>query len=165
MDSVNDPRFFSVGVSPFGNLRVDAYFQLSAAYRRLSRPSSALDAKAFTLCSSSLEQSFASFSSSLLKAENKSVLLAWVSQIIVGLCRFNKKASFSCYVTLFVCVTTCLLPYAFGSIVVFPLSERPLIPDLNHIKNLFVQLSVRFFSFLFGFQWTFAVSLLRYWWA
>ena len=76
MDSVNDPRFFNVGVSPFGNLRVDAYFQLSAAYRRLSRPSSALDAKAFTLCSSSLEQSFASFSSSLLKAENKSVLLA-----------------------------------------------------------------------------------------
>ena len=33
-----------------------AYFQLTAAYRRLSRPSSALGAKAFTLCSFSLEQ-------------------------------------------------------------------------------------------------------------
>ena len=50
-----DPRFFTVGVSPFGNLRVIAYLQLTAAYRSLSRPSSAPDAKAFTLCSSSLE--------------------------------------------------------------------------------------------------------------
>ena len=32
-----------------------AYLQLPAAYRSLSRPSSAPDAKAFTLCSSSLE--------------------------------------------------------------------------------------------------------------
>ena len=43
-------------VSPFGNLRVKAYFQLTAAYRRLSRPSSAFSAKAFTLRSFSLEQ-------------------------------------------------------------------------------------------------------------
>ena len=62
MDSVNDPRFFTVGVSPFGNLRVEAYLQLSAAYRSLSRPSSAPDAKAFTLCSSSLELSYSWFS-------------------------------------------------------------------------------------------------------
>ena len=33
-----------------------AYFQLTAAYRRLSRPSSALGAKAFILCSFSHEQ-------------------------------------------------------------------------------------------------------------
>ena len=38
-------------VSPFGNLRVKAYVQLTAAYRSLSRPSSAPDAKAFPLCS------------------------------------------------------------------------------------------------------------------
>ena len=56
MDSVKDSRFFTVRVSPFGNLRVKAYFQLTAAYRRLSRPSSALSAKAFTLRSFSLEQ-------------------------------------------------------------------------------------------------------------
>ena len=42
-------------VSPFGYLRVKAYLQLTAAFRSLSRPSSAPDAKAFTLCSSSLE--------------------------------------------------------------------------------------------------------------
>ena len=47
--------FFIIGVSPFGYLRVEAYLQLTAAYRSLSRPSSAPDAKAFTLCSCSLE--------------------------------------------------------------------------------------------------------------
>ena len=36
-------------VPPFGNLRIDGYLLLPAAYRSLSRPSSALDAKAFTL--------------------------------------------------------------------------------------------------------------------
>ena len=37
-------------VAPFGNLRVKAYLQLTVAYRSLSRPSSALGAKASTLC-------------------------------------------------------------------------------------------------------------------
>ena len=55
MDSCYVSRFFTVRVSPFGNLWVEAYLQLPAAYRSLSRPSSAPDAKAFTLCSSSLE--------------------------------------------------------------------------------------------------------------
>ena len=36
-------------VSPFGNLRVSGYLLLTAAYRSLSRPSSALSAKASTL--------------------------------------------------------------------------------------------------------------------
>ena len=47
--------FFTIGVSPFGYLRVEAHLQLTAAFRSLSRPSSAPDAKAFTLCSWSLE--------------------------------------------------------------------------------------------------------------
>ena len=42
-------------VSPFGNPRIDGYLLLLVAYRSLSRPSSAPDAKAFTLCSCSLE--------------------------------------------------------------------------------------------------------------
>ena len=42
-------------VSPFGNLWINAYLQLPTAYRSLSRPSSAPDAKAFTLRSCSLE--------------------------------------------------------------------------------------------------------------
>ena len=55
MYSVYVPWFFTMGVSSFGYLRIEAYLQLPAAFRSLSRPSSAPDAKAFTLCSSSLE--------------------------------------------------------------------------------------------------------------
>ena len=55
MYSVCIPWFFTMGVSSFGNLRIEAYLQLTVAYRSLSRPSSAPDAKAFTLCSYSLE--------------------------------------------------------------------------------------------------------------
>ena len=54
MDSVTDDRFLFCRVSPFGNLRIDAYVPLPGAYRSLSRPSSAPDAKAFPLCSFSL---------------------------------------------------------------------------------------------------------------
>ena len=41
-------------VSPFGNLRISAHLQLPEAYRSLSRPSSAPDAKAFPLRSFTL---------------------------------------------------------------------------------------------------------------
>ena len=65
--SDKDLWLFAIGVSPFGDPRVKAYFQLTVAYRRLSRPSSALGAKAFTLCSFSLEQLLLlSFSQDLL---------------------------------------------------------------------------------------------------
>ena len=57
MYSVCVIRFFTVWVSSFGYLRVEAYLQLTAAFRSLSRPSSAPDAKAFALCSCSLELS------------------------------------------------------------------------------------------------------------
>ena len=39
-------------VAPFGYLRINVYLQLPEAFRSLSRPSSAPDAKAFPLCSS-----------------------------------------------------------------------------------------------------------------
>ena len=58
MYSVYVSRFFTVSVSTFGYLRIEAYLQLPAAFRSLSRPSSAPDAKAFTLCSCSLELSY-----------------------------------------------------------------------------------------------------------
>ena len=44
-------------VPPFGNLRVIGYLLLTAAYRSLSRPSSAPSAKASALCSFLLDQS------------------------------------------------------------------------------------------------------------
>lgn len=42
-------------VSPFGNLRIKVYVPLPVAYRSLSRPSSAPDAKAFPLRSYQLD--------------------------------------------------------------------------------------------------------------
>ena len=44
-------------VSPFGNPRIDGYLLLPEAYRSLSRPSSAPDAKAFPLRSFQLDLS------------------------------------------------------------------------------------------------------------
>ena len=48
-DSTHADRVLLCRVSPFGHLRIKAYVQLPVAYRSLSRPSSALDAKAFPL--------------------------------------------------------------------------------------------------------------------
>src|SRR5574344_836434 len=45
-------------VSPFGNLRINVHLQLPEAYRSLSRPSSAPDAKAFPLRSYQLDHFF-----------------------------------------------------------------------------------------------------------
>ena len=52
MDSVCSTQGFLVWVSPFGDLRVYGYLLLTAAFRSLSRPSSALSAKASTQRSS-----------------------------------------------------------------------------------------------------------------
>ena len=51
MDSIYGGRSPSCRVSPCRNLRVIEYLLLTAAYRSLSRLSSALSAKASTLCS------------------------------------------------------------------------------------------------------------------
>ena len=69
MYSVYVPWFFTMGVSPFGYLRVEAHLQLTAAFRSLSRPSSAPDAKAFALCSYSLELPLLSLYSFVLVLE------------------------------------------------------------------------------------------------
>ena len=111
MYSLSDLIFFIWVVSQFGNLRIEAYLQLPAAYRSLSRPSSAPDAKAFTLCSLLLELlSFAFFCLSF--ANN---LLQWKSFFLR--CFRNVCFLFLGYRLFF---RTC------GQIVVFPrFSERP----------------------------------------
>ena len=48
-DSTQADSVLHCRVSPFGNLRIVAHLQLPEAYRSLSRPSSAPDAKAFPL--------------------------------------------------------------------------------------------------------------------
>ena len=49
MDLRMDARSLSMWVSPFGDLRIDGYLRLPEAFRSLSRPSSALSAKASAL--------------------------------------------------------------------------------------------------------------------
>ena len=63
-DSMQDLWAFPTGVSPFGNPWINAHLQLPMAYRSLSRPSSAPSAKAFSLRSFLLDQSW--FSQELL---------------------------------------------------------------------------------------------------
>ena len=52
---MQDDWILSSRVAPFGDLRVKGYLLLTAAYRSLSRPSSAPDAKAFPLRSFQLD--------------------------------------------------------------------------------------------------------------
>ena len=56
-DSMQDTWILSTWVAPFGNLRIKGYLLLTVAYRSLSRPSSAPDAKAFPLRSFQLDLS------------------------------------------------------------------------------------------------------------
>ena len=135
-------------VSPFGNPRVDAYFQLSVAYRRLSRPSSAIGAKAFTLCSFSLEQL------PLLVLLNFQIrFFAWASQIIVLGCVVKKTFGFFNSTVVFTTRASRLCGY----IVVSHFSERP--SNLSIKKSYSIQLSVFRYTNLFGFQWTLALAL------
>ena len=48
-DSMHVTWILSMWVAPFGNSRIDGYLLLPETYRSLSRPSSAPDAKAFSL--------------------------------------------------------------------------------------------------------------------
>ena len=56
MNSVCVDRVLLCRVSPFGNPRIKAHLRLPVAYRSLSRPSSALSAKAFPLRPLQLDQ-------------------------------------------------------------------------------------------------------------
>ena len=150
MYSVNVSWFFTMSVSTFGNLRIEAYLQLPAAYRSLSRPSSAPDAKAFTLCSYSLElpseflQLFSlnclSFIEHLFWFSFRSKKVwsflrfffpsGWdLSISILGNCSSLPKLIGKTYSNLF-CLLKCVLFYLFVS---------------TH------------FTSLFGFQWTFSL--------
>ena len=77
-------------VSPFGNLRINAYLPLPEAYRSLSRPSSAPSAKAFPLRSFLLdlvETNFISFASAQARKLIHSVASPLPSQTrFAGLC-------------------------------------------------------------------------------
>ena len=76
MYSVHVDRVLLCRVSPFGNLRIKAHLRLPVAYRSLSRPSSALSAKAFPLRPLQLDQLLADIFSISRIIRVISVLLA-----------------------------------------------------------------------------------------
>ena len=89
-----------MSVPAFGHPRLIAYLQLPAAFRSLSRPSSAPNAKAFSICSSSLE---------LLLYIDLNILLgslyAWIAVFFI---LAVKRHSFSMIAFLW---QNCFLPY------------------------------------------------------
>ena len=122
MYSVYVSWFFTMRVSSFGYLRIEAYLQLPAAFRSLSRPSSAPDAKAFTLCSCSLELIFLFQLFSLLE------LLEFHKQIIWF--RFVN----SCEKVLSFCFESFLIP-PFGEIVVIFTQIGKTLIDLTNLVS------------------------------
>jgi hypothetical protein len=77
MYSLMDTWGFLRQVSPFGHLRVNGYVRLTAAFRSLSRPSSAPSAKAFALCSLLLDL-----------CVSQHVFLSFYTQNVVAILRF-----------------------------------------------------------------------------
>ena len=106
-------------VSLFGDPRIEAYLQLPAAYRSLSRPSSAPCAKAFTLCSCSLELSLLS-SSLLLNC------LSFIKQIMISVINSSVKRFYP--------FAFWILFPPFGEIVIYPNWK-----DLDLFANLLVK--------------------------
>ena len=81
MDSVHADRVLLCRVSPFGHPRIKAHLRLPVAFRSLSRPSSALSAKAFPLRPLQLDQLFSGYLSISRIIRVISVLLAICSTI------------------------------------------------------------------------------------
>ena len=148
MYSVNVSWFFIMSVSTFGNLRIEAYLQLPAAYRSLSRPSSAPDAKAFTLCSYSLELP-SEFSSAVL-FELLEFLWTFVLVFFFAVKRFDPfYVSFRPDKTFILFLGNCSsLPKLIGKTY----------SNLLLKCVLFYLFVSTHFTSLFGFQWTFSFA-------
>ena len=110
-DSTQVDRVLLCRVSPFGNLRINGHLHLPEAYRSLSRPSSAPDAKAFPLRSFALDLSF------LLPGRSRSGSQAF------ELCRLRVLRNCLCYpfrkVPQIIFVSLCCLLFILGYFVQF----------------------------------------------
>ena len=139
-----------MGVSPFGHPRIVAYLQLPAAFRSLSRPSSAPDAKAFTLCSSSLELPSVRLSPYLLFLALLSNCLSFfvfsVYFALKKLCFFSLSTSRGS--------SAFRLPYHASVKLFYPTFYRKTYITLRYICPL----SVRFFSFLLFIRFSMNMS-------
>ena len=139
-DSAYRSWFFIMKVSPFRNPRIEAYLQLPVAYRSLSRLSSAPDAKAFTLCSCSLE------------------LFLWEvlpSLLVHSILSRIAESRFTVYLGLNSPITEwlaklCLLPFFYlGKTFNLSIKIFSLVIDLHFFRSTTILFRVSHFSFLF----------------
>ena len=158
MYSVNDIWFFIICVPTFRNLRIEAYLQLPAAYRSLSRLSSAPDAKAFPLCSFLLELLLSCISTRSVSLFSLSRIAEYIKTVLV------------CFTFLAISTITCAaLNCNFFTLNLNLNLERPIWFQILSFSLLinFTSLNFLFFVFsliiytssLFGFQWTFCLNL------
>ena len=139
--SVTDSWFFIMCVPTFGYLRLIAYLQLPAAFRSLSRPSSAPNAKAFSICSSSLEllKYSGTFCISFdIHRFSSLELLCFI--LAVNIFRYSWQ---NCFFTL-----NRKTWFRFHDIFVFPFTFVCHVCHTNSFELIC-------YKFLFGFQWTF----------
>ena len=96
--STHVDRVLLCRVSPFGNSGIKAYVQLPQTYRSLSRPSSALDAKAFPLRSYQLDRNADLFRSATGSLQE---LCRLQIRFIVVLCypSIKKSTNLLCYLS------------------------------------------------------------------
>ena len=134
-------------VPTFGYLRLIAYLQLPAAFRSLSRPSSAPNAKAFSICSSSLEllKYFNTFCISFdIHRFSSLELLCFI--LAVNIFRYSWQ---NCFFTL-----NRKTWFRFHDIFVFPFTFVCHVCHTNSFELIC-------YKFLFGFQWTFRLTLFK----
>ncbi len=134
-------------VPTFGYLRLIAYLQLPAAFRSLSRPSSAPNAKAFSICSSSLE---------LLKVFRYFLYILWYTSVLIAwIAVFHTCSEYlsifwqNCFFTL-----NRKTWFRFHDIFVFPFTFVCHVCHTNSFELIC-------YKFLFGFQWTFRLTLSK----
>ena len=114
MDSVQVDRSLSCQVSPFRNLRVKGYLLLTAAYRSLSRLSSALSAKASTLRPSLLYLKKSSKSNDRFKSDSFLQICFADSQEVLNTFDVNSLCEFASWI--FRCLVKYIMAYIFLSV-------------------------------------------------
>ena len=152
-DSAHRSWFFIMKVSPFRNPRIEAYLQLPAAYRSLSRLSSAPDAKAFTLCSCSLELFYEDLSIFMVHSILSRIAESRFTVYLEFKLAYHRVIGKIVFVTLFLYLERPLI----SQLKSFPLWPTFISEDQSRYCFVFLI----FLFFLFGFQWTFRLSTLK----
>ena len=158
MDSVNVDRVLLCRVSPFGNLRIKAHLRLPEAYRSLSRPSSALSAKAFPLRPLQLDQLLSGYLSISRIIRVISVLLAICSTIFRSYPNNFQKNHLSLLLNFLSGITNCFLYCCFC----FRYYSVLKVQNFFAFSEILCRVSDFFLKFDQG---TLSFHLLTKWWA